>query len=151
MKGSTYSLEALLNGTGQSKETPPPPLPAHTPHPHNKDSITVDEKEFANVNGIAYSLEQLIGSQNNQEVEDASVGGSRSLAKDAKVAFAVAAKDWGIDLPKKGNKMFFAVVYLAPGDYHRFHSPTSWVVERRRHFAGSSSVSNCSGEKLRKF
>lgn len=66
---------------------------------------------------------------------------------DAKVALAV--KPWsiaggvgglggekgGIEV-REGNKMFFVVVYLAPGDYHRFHSPTSWVVERRRHFAG---------------
>lgn len=34
------------------------------------------------------------------------------------------------------NDLFFCVVYLAPGDYHRFHSPTSWVAERRRHFRG---------------
>lgn len=37
---------------------------------------------------------------------------------------------------EEGNKLFFCVVYLAPGDYHRFHSPTSWVAERRRHFRG---------------
>lgn len=36
----------------------------------------------------------------------------------------------------EGNRLHFAVVYLAPGDYHRFHSPTNWVVERRRHFRG---------------
>ncbi|KOC63083.1 Phosphatidylserine decarboxylase proenzyme [Habropoda laboriosa] len=28
------------------------------------------------------------------------------------------------------------LVYLAPGDYHRFHSPTDWEIEFRRHFQG---------------
>lgn len=37
---------------------------------------------------------------------------------------------------QEGNKLHFCVVYLAPGDYHRFHSPTNWVAERRRHFRG---------------
>ncbi|KZC10339.1 Phosphatidylserine decarboxylase proenzyme, partial [Dufourea novaeangliae] len=28
------------------------------------------------------------------------------------------------------------LVYLAPGDYHRFHSPTDWEIEFRKHFQG---------------
>ena len=34
------------------------------------------------------------------------------------------------------NSLFYCVIYLAPGDYHRFHSPTDWDVQHRRHFPG---------------
>jgi len=37
---------------------------------------------------------------------------------------------------KKGTSLYYFVVYLAPGDYHKFHSPADWQVEFRRHFAG---------------
>lgn len=35
-----------------------------------------------------------------------------------------------------GHRLYFCVIYLSPGDYHRFHSPAPWVVELRRHFRG---------------
>ncbi|KAF2355369.1 Phosphatidylserine decarboxylase eukaryotic type 1 [Trinorchestia longiramus] len=34
------------------------------------------------------------------------------------------------------NELHQVVLYLAPGDYHRFHSPAEWKVSHRRHFPG---------------
>merc|ERR1711872_1174961 len=36
----------------------------------------------------------------------------------------------------KDFKIFYLSVYLAPGDYHWFHSPTDWTIEHRRHIPG---------------
>lgn len=36
----------------------------------------------------------------------------------------------------KDNVLHSIVLYLSPGDYHRFHSPTEWSVESRTHIAG---------------
>lgn len=33
-------------------------------------------------------------------------------------------------------KLFYCTLYLGPGDYHWFHSPTEWTVEHRRHIPG---------------
>lgn len=39
--------------------------------------------------------------------------------------------------PMKG--LFYCVIYLKPGDYHRIHSPVDWNVLLRRHFSGMYS------------
>lgn len=38
---------------------------------------------------------------------------------------------------KDGSTALFQwVIYLSPGDYHRFHSPADWSISKRRHFPG---------------
>uniref|UniRef100_A0A1I8FV65 Phosphatidylserine decarboxylase proenzyme, mitochondrial n=1 Tax=Macrostomum lignano TaxID=282301 RepID=A0A1I8FV65_9PLAT len=34
------------------------------------------------------------------------------------------------------NELYHCVIYLSPGDYHRFHSSVDWTVHKRRHFPG---------------
>ncbi|OMH84048.1 Phosphatidylserine decarboxylase proenzyme 2, mitochondrial [Zancudomyces culisetae] len=94
-------------------------------------------ENFAEINDISYSVDTLLlGGKNTISASDDSTSGSVAHIQDIKL------------LP--GNKLFFCVVYLAPGNYHRFHSPTDWTVQSRRHFVGDLySVSPYIAKKLR--
>ena len=145
VKGMTYHLDALL-GSVKSATSPNPQDPKNifaqpksipSEDPEAK-SIRADE-EFAQLNGISYTLPNLFsGSQrsSSKKARDASTHASPTSEAAVSADLASVGPWWSPFTSQSTNRLYYIVVYLAPGDYHRFHSPTSWVATSRRHFAG---------------
>ncbi|XP_075023490.1 phosphatidylserine decarboxylase proenzyme, mitochondrial isoform X6 [Calonectris borealis] len=80
--------------------------------------------EVEQVKGVTYSLESFLGPRiSTEELQFSQAPPANSFQQQL--------------VTKEGNELYHCVIYLAPGDYHCFHSPTDWRVSHRRHFPGS--------------
>lgn len=143
VKGMTYSIDALLGLKSGNLAAP-----SHSLAFDNADDESVKrDEEFAKINGISYSVDDLIGGESEatfhlndfkykDEGDGTAKGSKSSFSKELSVAQDLAPTPLGDTKVSSNKQLYFSVIYLAPGDYHRYHSPTNWVTTLRRHFIG---------------
>lgn len=76
-----------------------------------------EDERIEQVKGVTYSLDAFLGTKISPIADSM----SQSIRQRP---------------DEEETQLYQCVVYLAPGDYHRFHSPANWQPRLRRHISG---------------
>lgn len=88
-----------------------------------------DKGYLEQVKGVNYSLKAFLG--------EYTLNKESKLNDKQEVETVINDADYHNLLKQKSdNELYHCIIYLAPGDYHRFHSPSDWSIFYRRHFPG---------------
>ncbi|XP_067617501.1 phosphatidylserine decarboxylase proenzyme, mitochondrial [Eurosta solidaginis] len=85
---------------------------------------TARNKIIEDVKGVNYSIQSFLGPVTWHD--------RQQTVNDRAIDYMDEVREHNDD----STELYQCVIYLAPGDYHRFHSPTEWQPQLRRHFAG---------------
>ncbi|CAB0017733.1 unnamed protein product [Nesidiocoris tenuis] len=98
----------------------------------------VDSFEIEQVKNVRYSIKKFFG-----ELKSKSEDVNRNIIEPpslSELSVVDGRDNWDVYkrklLHNPDNELYQCVIYLSPGDYHRFHSPVDWHVDFRRHFSG---------------